>query len=112
MRKVLRIAVIALIPNAAFAGDIIGLPEMQLMQCAGFPVGQMQFEDATLYQFSSMSERGTVMPFLQGGIFRRRAVGCEAVVTVQNGIVVAVEYKKSGGLITREIACGRLFANC
>ena len=112
MRFVLAAAILLSASAPTLAGSIVGLQEMALMQCAGFPVASMQMNGATLYQYSSMSERGSITPLFGALITRRREVGCEAVVTVRDGVVVDVQLKKSGGLISREIACSRLFSDC
>lgn len=88
------------VPTASLAGEIVGLSEERLVQCAGFPADRLEMGASTFYPYSSLSEKGSLLPLGQSIITRRRTVGCEATVTVQSGVVVGVEFKKSGGLIT------------
>ena len=48
MRFVLAAAILLSASAPTLAGSIVGLQEMALMQCAGFPVASMQMNGATM----------------------------------------------------------------
>ena len=112
--RLLALAGLGAQPSAASAAPsaIVGLSEIELVQCAGLPQGSMSVGDATFYQYSSLSERGQVVPLGNSLFVTRRTRGCEATVKVQNGRVVDVTTQSHGGLLTGPLACQRLFSGC
>src|ERR1700680_4616636 len=107
--------VAALISTGANAEGPIGLTPSQLIQCAGLPQGKMTEGGSTFFQYSRSrtsgwySGTGTAQRFgntvfgNSDGSIDTIKTGCDAVVTIRGGRVVSVNYKKYGGLLTREI---------
>lgn len=104
-----------LLPVSAAAqqpSPIMGLPLADLISCAGIPAAQMQIGNQTFLQYAEESETGGMQKFGDIAVFQKRANSCEATVTISEGVVTDVKFKKRGGLLVRQILCSRLFKEC
>jgi hypothetical protein len=90
---------------------IVGLPLEELLACAGVPQSQMASGDYLFLQYGDFEDRNIILNL--GGIpsVSRKQRGCQATVTVNEGLVVRVTYK-SKGLISGPMACNRIFSEC
>lgn len=90
---------------------IVGLPLEELLACAGVPQGQMASGDYLFLQYGDFEDRNIILNL--GGIpsVSRKQRGCQATVTVSEGLVVRVTYKTKG-LISGPMACNRIFSEC
>jgi hypothetical protein len=104
MKRFVLSTLFLLVPAAAAAEPPVGLTEAQLLQCAGVPTAQMQSGGAKVWQYS-VSRVG-------GDFSMLRTDACDAIVTFKNGRVANVTFRKSGGLIAREIVCAGIFSGC
>lgn len=90
---------------------LIGLSEEQLISCAGIPAGQMVSGNSTFFQYGEFNERGAFVPLGNTLFITKRQKGCQAIVTLQNGVVTKVMLKTKG-LISGPMACQRIFSEC
>lgn len=90
---------------------LIGLSEEQLVSCAGIPAGQMVSGNSTFFQYGEFNERGAFVPLGNTLFITKRQKGCQAVITLQNGVVTKVMLKTKG-LISGPMACQRIFSEC
>ena len=99
-------------PAVADQGDkLVGLSEEQLVSCAGIPAGQMVSGNSTFFQYGEFNERGALVPLGNTLFITKRQKGCQAVITLQNGVVTKVMLKTKG-LISGPMACQRIFSDC
>ena len=104
----------ALFAQPALAGQsdkLIGLSEEQLVSCAGIPAGQMVSGNSTFFQYGEFNERGAFVPLGNTLFITKRQKGCQAIITLQNGVVTKVMLKTKG-LISGPLACQRIFSEC
>ena len=98
-------------PAVADQSDkLIGLSEEQLISCAGIPAGQMVSGNSTFFQYGEFNERGAFVPLGNTLFITKRQKGCQAVITLRNGVVTKVMLKTKG-LISGPMACQRIFPN-
>ena len=90
---------------------LIGLSEEQLISCAGIPAGQMVSGNSTFFQYGEFNERGAFVPLGNTLFLTKRQRGCQAIVTLHNGVVTKVTLKTKG-LISGPLACQRIFSDC
>ena len=99
-------------PAVADQGDkLVGLSEEQLLSCAGIPAGQMVSGNSTFFQYGEFNERGAFVPLGNTLFITKRQKGCQAIITLQNGVVAKVMLK-TNGLFTGPMACQRIFSEC
>lgn len=106
------IAVFAASSQSIAKDDIVGMPLSELIACAGIPASQMQVGGDTFLQYSDGMVTAGAQQFGAVTSFQRHSHTCDAIVTVSNGVVTGLQFKKRGGLISREVACRRLFKDC
>ena len=119
----MKIPVICIVASLAFLGiaapsahsseRILGLTEFDLVSCAGAPSQVMEFGgQGRIYVYVAGNVTTTVNKVFNTYIGSANSNTCQATVIIQGGRVTGVKYQKSGGLIAREIQCGKLFSSC
>ena len=101
----LALMVLAVFTPALSDPSIVGLSGDELIACAGLPSGQMQTGQSLYWQFRASFS-------LLGLPTKRSDSGCEATVTLKNGVVTGVRTQAFGGILGGPLSCQRLFAEC
>lgn len=94
--------------------QLIGLPEEELLQCAGAPAQEKRTGSLS---FLTYHGGGDAVAFAQGqsqsGTATIQHRYCDATFTLRNGRVTDLQYRgRTGGLLTRDEQCAFVVEDC